>query len=184
MRSFSQNPNQNLPRFLPYALIDFQGRNLGNFWMAFWEKRWPHEFILNLSDLNSKYVLGGLTFLNGLSGLWITFNNLAVTSSTKSVVKSPSFVKCSSFSGNNFLIVCNKIMSPSAILEDKIDKLQKSRNSPKKLKEILSFHSFVLKGCVIVIWKCSEMRNWKSTRKQIKIWVYIEIFLKENKFDW
>ena len=48
---FSQNANQKLPRFLPYPLINFQGKNLGNFWLAFWEKRWPHKFILNLTDL-------------------------------------------------------------------------------------------------------------------------------------
>ena len=30
---------------------NFQGRNLRNFWWAFWEKRWPHKFILNLTDL-------------------------------------------------------------------------------------------------------------------------------------
>ena len=43
-------PTQNY-RFLPYPLINFQGRNLCNFWLEFWEKRWPHEFILNLIDL-------------------------------------------------------------------------------------------------------------------------------------
>ena len=32
---FSQNANQKLPGFLPYPLINFQGRNLGNFWLAF-----------------------------------------------------------------------------------------------------------------------------------------------------
>ena len=37
--SFSQNPNQKLQRFLPYPLINFQGKNPGNFWLAFWEKR-------------------------------------------------------------------------------------------------------------------------------------------------
>ena len=30
------------PRFLP---INFHGRNLGNFWLAFWEKRWPHKVL-------------------------------------------------------------------------------------------------------------------------------------------
>ena len=48
---FSQNANQKLSRFLPYPLINFHGRNFGNFWLAFWEKRWPHKFILNLTDL-------------------------------------------------------------------------------------------------------------------------------------
>ena len=37
--------------FLPYPLKSFQGRNPGNFWLAFWEKWWPYEFILNLTDL-------------------------------------------------------------------------------------------------------------------------------------
>ena len=37
--------------FLPYLLIIFQGRNPSNFWLAFWDKRWPHKFILNLTDL-------------------------------------------------------------------------------------------------------------------------------------
>ena len=48
---FSKNANQKLPRCLPYPLINFQGRNLGNFWLAFSEKQWPHKFILNLTDL-------------------------------------------------------------------------------------------------------------------------------------
>ena len=30
-----KSPNQKLQRFLPYPLINFQGRNLCNFWMAF-----------------------------------------------------------------------------------------------------------------------------------------------------
>ena len=30
-------PTENY-RFLPYPLIDFQGRNLCNFWLGFWEK--------------------------------------------------------------------------------------------------------------------------------------------------
>ena len=37
--------------FLPYPLKSFQGRNPGNFWLAIWEKWWPYEFILNLTDL-------------------------------------------------------------------------------------------------------------------------------------
>ena len=40
---FSQNPNQKLQRFLPYPLINFQGR--------FRDKRWPHKIILNSTDL-------------------------------------------------------------------------------------------------------------------------------------
>ena len=31
--------------------VNFQGRNFCNFWLGFWEKRWPHKFILNLTDL-------------------------------------------------------------------------------------------------------------------------------------
>ena len=45
------SPNQKLQRFLPYPLINYQGRNLCNFWLAFWEKQWTHKFILNLTDL-------------------------------------------------------------------------------------------------------------------------------------
>ena len=48
---FSQNANQKLLGFLPYPFINFQGRNPGNNLLAFWEKRWPHKFILNLTDL-------------------------------------------------------------------------------------------------------------------------------------
>ena len=36
---------------LKLPLINFQGRNPSNFWLAFWEKRWPLRFILNLTDL-------------------------------------------------------------------------------------------------------------------------------------
>ena len=42
---FSQNSNQKLQRFLPYPRINLQGRNLCNFWLGFWEKRWPHKII-------------------------------------------------------------------------------------------------------------------------------------------
>ena len=46
---FSQNANQ---KFCPTLyLINFQPRNPSNFWLAFWKKRWPHNFILNLTDL-------------------------------------------------------------------------------------------------------------------------------------
>ena len=48
---FSQNASQKFEGFLPYPLIKFQGRNLASFWLAFWEKWWPHQFILNLIDL-------------------------------------------------------------------------------------------------------------------------------------
>ena len=37
-----------------YPLINFQGRNPSNLWLAFWEKRWPHKLILNLTDLYIK----------------------------------------------------------------------------------------------------------------------------------
>ena len=51
---FFQNPNQKLQRFLLSLLINFQGRNLCNFWLGFWKKRWPHKFILNSTDLYNK----------------------------------------------------------------------------------------------------------------------------------
>ena len=44
-----QNADLKLPRFLPYPLINFRGRNVGNFWLAFWMKRWPQKFILNFT---------------------------------------------------------------------------------------------------------------------------------------
>ena len=47
---FFQNPNQKLQRFLPYPVINFQGRNLCNLWLGFRKKWWPHKFILNLTD--------------------------------------------------------------------------------------------------------------------------------------
>ena len=37
---FFQNPNQKLQRFLPYPLVNFQGRNLCNFWLGFWKKQY------------------------------------------------------------------------------------------------------------------------------------------------
>ena len=46
---FSQIANQEVPRFLPYPLINFQGRNLCNFCLGFGEKRGPHKFFLNLT---------------------------------------------------------------------------------------------------------------------------------------
>ena len=49
--SFSQNANQKFEGFL----INFQGRNPSNFWLAFWEKWWPHKFILNLTDLYHRW---------------------------------------------------------------------------------------------------------------------------------
>ena len=59
---FSQNPNQKLQRFLAYLLINFQGRNLCNFWLGFWktsyihsEFNWPLESY-NKSQKNSKYL--------------------------------------------------------------------------------------------------------------------------------
>ena len=72
---FYQNANQKLQGFLPYQtnkdcstlfgdllvslgsffwlqpLFVWQGRNPCNFWFTFWEKWWPHKFILNLTDL-------------------------------------------------------------------------------------------------------------------------------------
>ena len=45
---FSQNANQKLQEFLLCPLINFQGRNPCNFWLAFLEKRRPH----NLTDFS------------------------------------------------------------------------------------------------------------------------------------
>ena len=36
---------------LPCLLTNFQCRSLCNFWLGIWKKRWPHKFILNLTDL-------------------------------------------------------------------------------------------------------------------------------------
>ena len=67
---FSQNANQKFEGFLPYPLINFQGRNLGNFWLAFWEKRWPHKFILNLTDLYW-YSLHNLPGMTKVMWIWL-----------------------------------------------------------------------------------------------------------------
>ena len=32
-------------------LVCMVGQKFLQFWFAFWEKRWPHKFILNLTDL-------------------------------------------------------------------------------------------------------------------------------------
>ena len=48
---FSQNANQKFEGFLPYPLINFQGRNPSTFWLVFLEKQRPYRFILNLSNL-------------------------------------------------------------------------------------------------------------------------------------
>ena len=34
-----------------------EGRNPSNFWFAFWEKRWPHKLILNLTDLQHPWIM-------------------------------------------------------------------------------------------------------------------------------
>ena len=47
---FSQNPNQKLQRFCPGSLLEGRAE-ISVFWLGFWEKRWPHKFILNLPDL-------------------------------------------------------------------------------------------------------------------------------------
>ena len=44
-------PTQNLKDFCPGSLLEGRAEILGIFWLAFWEKRWPHKFILNLTDL-------------------------------------------------------------------------------------------------------------------------------------
>ena len=109
---FSQNSNQKLQGFWPYytnkdrstffgyflvsegsflaaILVCWYGRNPCNFRFAFWEKSWPHIFILNLTDL---YILehdsanctssslnwnffGGLTPSNGSCRLWFKLKN-------------------------------------------------------------------------------------------------------------
>ena len=52
MKSFiSKKWPEKFEGFLPYPLINFQGRNSSKFWLPFWEKRWPHKFILNLTEL-------------------------------------------------------------------------------------------------------------------------------------
>ena len=38
------------PKKVLRSLFVWQGRNPCNFWFAFWEKRLPHKFILNLTD--------------------------------------------------------------------------------------------------------------------------------------
>jgi hypothetical protein len=87
MRSlFLQNANQKLQGFLPYhtnkyrstffgdffwsvgrffwlrSLLVWKSRNPCNFRFAFWEKRWPHKFILNLTDLYIKHVNDSLPY--------------------------------------------------------------------------------------------------------------------------
>ena len=42
---------QRLSFCINLEVVNFQGRNLWNFWLEFWDKRWPHKFILNLTDL-------------------------------------------------------------------------------------------------------------------------------------
>ena len=39
------------PKKVLRSLFVWQGRNSCNFWFVFWEKRWSHKFILNLTDL-------------------------------------------------------------------------------------------------------------------------------------
>ena len=59
-------PTKSYQDFCPkYPLINFQGRSLGNFWLAFWEKWWPHKFILNLTDL---YIVIWISFYTYSSG--------------------------------------------------------------------------------------------------------------------
>ena len=80
---FFQNPNQKLQRFLPYLLINFQSRNLCNFWLGFWKKWWSHKFILKLIDLymqlqHSKVsslmlILGSVSLISNASkNLWFS----------------------------------------------------------------------------------------------------------------
>ena len=47
----SKIPTKNYRDFRPTFLINFQGRNLCNFWLGFWKKRCPHKLILKLTDI-------------------------------------------------------------------------------------------------------------------------------------
>ena len=40
-----------ITRISALSFYKLQGRNPGNNLLAFWEKRWPHKFTLNLTDL-------------------------------------------------------------------------------------------------------------------------------------
>ena len=55
---FSQNANMNTAWFLPYPVINFQGRNSSNFWLAFWEKRWAHKVLMTRHHINSQNITG------------------------------------------------------------------------------------------------------------------------------
>ena len=44
-------PTKNYQDFCPGSLLEGRAEVLGIFWLAFWEKQWPHKFILNLTDL-------------------------------------------------------------------------------------------------------------------------------------
>ena len=74
---FSQNANQKLQRFLSYPLINFQNRNLCHFWLAFWEKRWPLKFILNLTDLY-QFQVAAWVFVHKLADTAVFFNKIPV----------------------------------------------------------------------------------------------------------
>ena len=58
---------------MPHPRIKFQGRNLGNFWLAFWAKWWPHKFILNLTDLYKSQT--NLIFWHSFVNIKITFKS-------------------------------------------------------------------------------------------------------------
>ena len=45
-------PTKNYQDFYPGSLLEGRAEILVvDFWLAFWEKRWPRKFILNLTDL-------------------------------------------------------------------------------------------------------------------------------------
>ena len=62
-------------RSLPYLLINFLGRNLCNFWLGFWEKRWTHDsdqthfnMIYNIKD---RLILDGIFTLVQSSNFFV-----------------------------------------------------------------------------------------------------------------
>ena len=44
-----KKPTKNYKDFCPGILLEGRAES-GIFWLIFWEKRWPHKFILNLTD--------------------------------------------------------------------------------------------------------------------------------------
>ena len=71
---FSQNANQKFEEFLPYPLINFQGKNPSNFWLAFFEKRWPLASRIKVSPNFEITVACGVKFCWYLRTLGLTFH--------------------------------------------------------------------------------------------------------------